>query len=213
MEGQTSKKHLYWLINVIVVAVIVLSIYYVVLREETSNGITAKEAKLLADEYAAKWDSTAGLFYLGALANEYGEMENISRTGKNIAWRLDYISGTIVVQNSTEYYTRISICVNKTGVVDTLESLDEITYDRDSRIVNDWEIDSPEAINIAKSNSSVRALLDTIDNFKFGGCRLGMYKGDVMWRIEWFTNGMENYISIGVDANTGECSKFEYDVH
>ena len=191
---EESKNRIVVISLAIIVIIVVASLGYYLVYQKNS-GITAMEGREVADEIAIDWNENAILINVRAI--------NMCDDGTSESW-VYYYSPTLNIVGNTNC---LSVWVFS-------NSSTRLRYDAepgDGRPINNWDIDSDEAYEIALSNYEVNLFM--LKNPKFDTFQLGHSpSGNFIWYLGWSDNGFldnPSSIYVQIDATTGQVLSVE----
>ena len=181
------------LLSILVVFVVVVSalMYYQTEHGEDKNGITAMEAKAIADDVSLNWSKDATLVYV------HGTRES-QDNGKYMAWGFTY---------ARSVNSNISIGIHVFSNGSTYEEI-RTRYSFQYAIYN-WTVDSDKAYSIALKNENIKAFLGKYPDAEVESFSLSSSgnSSHPVWKIEWVDWGFwddPHWAKIQIDATSGE---------
>lgn len=189
--------------NIILIVILItigLGFFSYYLLENQPGGITAMEGKIISDNVATAWNEDAILTQVGSVGTE--------RAGRASGWIYTYYSpSTEQLMDDGMKYERAQILVysNQTTLEDyAIRYSDEI-----GEPIEDWNVDSPQAYDIAIDSAEISTFLHKYRNSDIASSiRVRQaYANTTVWHISWQDWGvMDNphNAEIYIDANTGE---------
>lgn len=142
-DSKILKRQPHLILILPVIIIIISALFYVVFFNEAS-GITALEERAVADNLAKEWNESA------ELVNVMG-MGEIYSGGRCEKWGYSYTSNNPDINLSKGF--AVTICANGTIYSGELRP-------PSPSIINNWLIDSDEAMEIAKSNPEIKQFLN-----------------------------------------------------
>ena len=162
--------------------------------------ITAMEGKSIADQTALKWSSTA--------VSVWAVSSTINYDGRASSWSYEYASEPSLSGKG------LYITVTSDFAVTT----SELKFPVDYIPITNWSIDSTDAVNIAKANSTIKEYLSTYSDAKISRMDLVSHYPDnisCVWIVEWNSPGLwdnPHWAEVRIDATTGKILMVEADL-
>ena len=195
------KKYTLTIIGITLLIVIFLCIYYLTFCNEHSV-ITAMEGRSISDKVAEEWHNDAVLVEVGQIGGGYDD-----DNGKDSHWYYKYISlSTNITEKNITKYERLYVYVMSSGITknETAFHVREVI----GGPIENWIIDSVQAVSIAKENPKIGEFLS-----KYKGAQLGLNLRmedeypNAIWSIGWSHQGFmddPHNANIVIDATNGE---------
>lgn len=207
MEG---KKSAMIVILVVVIVIVATIAYFFILNDASVEGITAMEARDIAERHALQWDSTAELGHVSAFENDTSiGLLNLSNDGICSQWRFHYVSSTTITNYSRLYYKALIVTVvDGAAFIEEEYMIDVNTYSASNDSIQEWNIDSPEATTIAQSNATAVQWLSESD---YRLVKLKLIKDpryqNPFWIITWLRPYTGESFRVNIDGVTGEITE------
>jgi len=183
-------------IIIVVTIVIIMIIASIIIGTKRSNkGITAMEGREIADNLANIWNSSAILVNVMGMGVQYSD-------GTCSEWGYSYSSNHLDVNQSKGFL--ITVYVNGSYITG------EVEHPPSPLSLQNWSIDSIEAVSIAKSNSEVSEFLQSYPNAKIERIVFigeNIQSNGCLMNIQWSYNAWiddPHDIRIWIDATNGD---------
>lgn len=204
-DSKILKRQPHLIIIVPVIIIIVCALFYVVFFYEASvEKVTAIEGKEVADEAALGHYDSAILVSISTEGVRWPDYINITEDGRSTDWYYYYITSEIYGGNATSFCIHFDEGEYKMSYTGgPLVSTSNLTDFISANHLRNWSIDSSDAIQIAKSNTTFSNWLsaNTGASLSIMGLEYDQDVKNACWLIE-YSDGTYDAV-IYIDAQTG----------